>query len=102
LRPLLAALERGASFEDAVSTETGFTLDRFEEAWHVSLRRHYNWGVWLATGGLWLIVTLMLSWAAATRRRREAPRRAALDIGWPQPPEDDETITIQAVGPPSA
>ena len=102
LRPLIAALERGMSFEDAVSTETGFTLDRFEEAWHMSLRRHYNWVVWLATGGLWLLVTLLLGWAAATRRRREAPRRAALDVGWPQPPEDDETITIQAVGPPSA
>ena len=55
--------------------------------------------VWLATGGMWLVVTLILSWAAATRRRREAPRRAALDVGWPEPPADDETITIQEVGP---
>lgn len=99
LAPLLEELERGVPFDDAVAASTGFTLDRFEAAWHRSLRQHYNWAIWLATGGMWLVVTLILSWAAATRRRREAPRRAALDIGWPEPPPDDETITIQEVEP---
>ena len=99
LAPLLKELERGVPFDDAVASSTGFTLDRFEDAWQQSLRRHYNWAIWLATDGMWLLVTLILSWAAATRRRREAPRRAALDVGWPEPPPDNETITIQEVGP---
>lgn len=101
LEPLIAALGRGVPFEAAVDTTTGFTIDQFEFAWHQALRKQYNLFVWLATGGMWLVVTLMLSWAAATRRRREAPRRAALDAGWSVPPPDDETITIQEVGPPS-
>jgi Peptidase MA superfamily len=99
LAPLLEQLERGVPFDDAVASSTGFTLDRFEDVWQRSLRKHYNWAIWLATGGMWLVVTLILSWAAATRRRREAPRRAALNVGWPEPPPDDETITIQEVGP---
>jgi hypothetical protein len=96
---LLAKLEQGVPFDDAVATATGYSIDRFEDVWTRSVRQHYNWVVWLATGGMWLIVTLMLVWAAAARRHREAPRRAALDIGWPEPPEDDETITIQEVEP---
>jgi hypothetical protein len=99
LAPLIDELKRGVPFDDAVATSTGFTVDQFEAAWHRSLRQHYNVVIWLATGGMWLVVTLILSWAAATRRRREAPRRAALDVGWPEPPPDDETITIQEVGP---
>lgn len=102
IRALLARLEQGVSFDAAVAAATGYTVDRFEEVWLRSVRQHYNWFVWLATGGTWLIITLVLAWAAASRRRREAPRRAALDEGWPQPPEDDETITIQGVGPPSS
>ena len=94
---LFDQLGQGVPFDDAVSTSTGLTLDRFEEAWHRSLRQRYNVVIWLATGGMWLVVTFILSWAAATRRRRDAPRRAALDVGWPEPPQDDETITIQEV-----
>lgn len=101
LRALLERLAQGVGFDEAVSTATGYTTARFEDVWLRSVRHHYNWFVWLATGGMWLIVTLVLVWAAASRRRREAPRRAALDVGWPLPPEDDETITNQAVGPSS-
>lgn len=99
LGALLRQLEAGVPFDDAVASATGFSIDRFEDVWTRSVRQHYNWLVWLATGGMWLIVTMILMWAAASRKRREAPRRAALDIGWPQPPEDDETITIQEVEP---
>jgi hypothetical protein len=99
LDSLIRQLARGVPFDAAVETATGFEIDRFERAWERSVRQHYNLGVWLATGGLWLGVTLILAWLAATRRHREAPRRAALDVGWPEPPVDDETITIQAVGP---
>jgi hypothetical protein len=96
---LLRQLEQGVPFDDAVASATGFTVDRFEDVWMRSVRQHYNWLVWFATGGMWLMVTLVLIWAAASRKRREAPRRAALDVGWPQPPEDDETVTIQEVEP---
>jgi hypothetical protein len=96
---LLRQLEAGVPFDDAVASATGLTIDRFEDVWTRSVRQHYNWLVWLATGGMWLVVTLILIWTAASRKRREAPRRAALDVGWPPPPEDDETITIQEVDP---
>jgi hypothetical protein len=99
---LLRLLEEGVPFDDAVAAATGFTIDRFEDVWTRSVRHQYNWLVWFATGGMWLIVVLVLIWAAASRRSREAPRRAALDVGWPQPPEDDETITIQEVEPHSS
>jgi hypothetical protein len=94
-------LHDGVPFDDAIQRGTGWSPDQFEERWMASVRSHYNWLVWLATGGMWLVVTLILALAAASRKRREAPRRAALDEGWQLPPEDDETITIQAVGPPS-
>lgn len=92
LGPLLGRLVNGEPFEDAVLATTGLTAERFDEAWHRRVRQHYNWLVWLATGGAWLIVTLLLGWAAAWRRHRDAPRRAALDIGWTVP-EDDGHIT---------
>lgn len=94
---LLQQLEVGIPFEDAVFAATGLTVDRFEDVWTRSVRQHYNWLVWLATGGMWLVVALVLMAAAASRKRREAPRRAALDEGWELPVEDDETITIQDV-----
>ncbi len=102
LHGLMSLLEQGVSFDDAVASATGYTIDRFEDVWTRSVRQHYNWFVWLATGGTWLIITLLLVWAAASRKRREAPRRAALNEGWTLPPEDDEMITIQEVGPHSS
>ncbi|MGH7582400.1 MAG: peptidase MA family metallohydrolase [Gemmatimonadales bacterium] len=101
LGTFMALLERNVPFDDALHAGTGFTTETFEEAWQRSLRQRYNWVVWLATGGMWLLVSLALVWVAAMRRRREAPRRAALDVGWSLPPEDDETITIQDVKSPS-
>jgi hypothetical protein len=102
LHVLMEKLEAGTSFDAAVLGATGYTIERFETLWLKDVRQHYNWFVWFATGGTWLIVTLVLSWAASSRKRREAPRRAALDVGWPMPPEDDETITIEGVGPRSS
>jgi hypothetical protein len=101
LGEMITLLRAGVPFDEAVDRGTGMSVDRFEEEWQRSVRSHYNLVVWLATGGMWLVVTVILAVAAAGRKRREAPRRAALDEGWPEPPEDDETITIQAVGPPS-
>ncbi len=99
LEPLMTRLIAGEAFDAAVEATTGFSLDRFDEVWHRSVRRRYNWGIWFATGGVWLLVAAGLGGAAAWRRRQDAPRRAALDIGWPDPPpdaegEDDKQITV--------
>ena len=98
LDPLLARLSAGESFDAAVEATTGLTVDRFDEVWHRSVRRRYNWGIWLATGGVWLVVAIGLGGATIWRRRRDAPRRAALDEDWPEPPpeqsEDDNLITL--------
>lgn len=99
LNPLMTRMAAGMPFEEAVRTTTGLTIDRFEEAWQHRVRQEYNWLMWLATGGAWLVVTLVLLWAAATRRRRERPRRAQLDVGWTLPP-DDEEITEPQLTPP--
>lgn len=82
LEPLMAQLATGRSFDEAVLATTGLTETRFSDAWHRDVRKRYNWLIWFVTGGAWLGVTLMLGWAAAWRRHRDAPRRAALNDGW--------------------
>lgn len=98
LRPLLDRLTAGESFDSAVLATTGFTADGFDEIWHRSTRRRYNWGIWLLTGGVWVLVAAGLGAGAAWRRRYDAPRRAALDEGWPEPPDEaaehDNLITL--------
>lgn len=100
LDPLLAQLAAGASFDAAVLATTGLTPGRFEEVWYKAVRHRYNWGIWLVTGGVWLLVALGLGGAAVWRRRFDAPRRAALDIGWPAPPDDEDDKTITVAGAP--
>lgn len=93
LEPLLGKLRDGMGFDEAVRASTGMDLDRFDEVWHRSVRRRYNFGVWIATGGAWVILALVLGVAAGWRRRADVPRRAALDIGWTLPSDDDEMMT---------
>jgi hypothetical protein len=93
LEPLLTRLAAGMPFGDAVLATTGLREDQFDEAWHRDVRRRFNWLIWLATGGAWLFVTLLLGWGAAWRRHRDAPRRAALNEGWVIDVDDDEEIT---------
>jgi hypothetical protein len=100
LDPILERLAGGMPFGEAVRTTTGLEVDQFDEAWHRRVRQEYNWLMWLGTGGAWLILTLALSWAAASRRRRERPRRALLDIGWPAPPDNEEITEPQLTPPP--
>lgn len=100
LEPIMERLAGGMGFDEAVRTTTGLDIDQFDEAWHRRVRQEYNWIMWLATGGAWLIMTLVLSWAAASRRRREAPRRAQLDVGWSLPPDDEEITDPQLTPPP--
>lgn len=94
LEPLLERLKGGMPFGDAVLATTGLSEDRFDEAWHRDVRKRYNWLIWLATGGAWLVVALLLGWAAAWRRHRDAPRREALNEGWVvEEDTDNEEIT---------
>ena len=99
LNPIMDRLAAGMSFDEAVRTTTGLAIDQFDDAWHRRVRQEYNWVMWLVTGGAWLVMTLVLSWAAASRRRRERPRRAELDVGWTLP-VDDEEITEPQLTPP--
>jgi hypothetical protein len=100
LTPIMDRLAAGMPFDEAVRTTTGLPLDQFDEAWHRRVRQEYNWVMWLATGGAWLVMTLVLTWAAASRRRRESPRRAQLDVGWTLPVDDEEITDPQLTPPP--
>jgi hypothetical protein len=82
LDALIAKLASGTGFEEAVGITTGYTLGTFERAWQKDLRRQYGWFVWLVAGGGWAILGVVVLVLARLRRRRDAPRRAALDWGW--------------------
>jgi hypothetical protein len=90
LDPLLAALRSGVDFDEAVLRTTGLTAGRFGEEWQRAVKRRYSFGVWLVAGGGWVIVALVMVGLVQVRRRRDRPRRAALDIGWEVEPEDTE------------
>jgi hypothetical protein len=89
LDPLLGRLEAGESFGAALVASTGLDPDAFDERWGRAVRGRYNLGIWAITGGAWLVLVLVLWVAVALRRARDAPRRLALDIGWPLPPPED-------------
>lgn len=88
LEPLLTRLAAGTRFEDAVLATTGLSLDRFDESWRRSVRRRFGLVTWAVGTGLWVIMALFVALAYGARRERDAPRRAALDIGWEIPPEE--------------
>lgn len=87
LTPLLGRLARGEDFDTAVLATTGFTVDRFEEAWQLSVRRRYGLSTWLLAGGGWLLVAIAVLGLVHFRRRADRPRRQALDVGWDVDPE---------------
>ena len=87
LTPLLTRLARGEDFDTAVLATTGFTVDRFEEAWQQSVRRRYGLSTWLLAGGGWLLVAVAVLGLVHFRRRADRPRRQALDVGWDVDPE---------------
>lgn len=88
LRPMLERLEAGEMFAEALKRSTGYNPLDFSEAWRQDIRKQYNLFIWLITGGAWAVLALLLAALAISRRRRDAARRAALDIGWPLPPVD--------------
>ncbi len=88
LEPLLGRLAGGERFDDAIIATTGLTLDRFDEAWRKSVRTRFGMVTWAVGSGLWIGLAILVGVAYEARRRRDVPRRAALDLGWVIPPED--------------
>jgi len=88
LDALIGRLEAGAGFGDAVLASTGLTLGQFELAWQRDTKRRFGLVVWLVSGGAWMGLAGLVVLGVMARRRRDAPRRAALDVGWVvEPPE---------------
>ena len=88
LEPLIARLATGIPFDSAVILTTGLSADRFDEAWRKEIKRSYGVGLWLLAGGAWVVVAALLGVGYFVRRRRDRPRREALDRGWDVPNGD--------------
>lgn len=82
LTPLLSRLSEGVGFDEAVRATTGSRVPRFEEEWQKDVRSRYNLLVWGMAGGFWLVTAGVVVWAWWYRKRRDRPRREALDQGW--------------------
>jgi hypothetical protein len=91
LRPIITLLAEGQPFDSALRRSTGLTSGQFTVAWQKEIRRRYGVLGWFTLGGLWFLMAVAVLVAAYVRRRLDQPRRAALDVGWPAPPEEDET-----------
>ncbi len=98
LTPLLSRLAAGEGFDDAVLETTGSRPAQFEEEWQRDVRSRYGLAVWAIAGGFWLIVAGGVIWAYWSRRRRDRPRRLALDQGWTVP-QEPETEPLDEAGP---
>ncbi|MBW8772300.1 MAG: hypothetical protein JF590_03260 [Gemmatimonadetes bacterium] len=88
LAPLLDSLARGVEFADAVHAVTGRELSRFESEWQQETRKRFRGVLWFIAGGWWSLVGVAVVVAWWLRRRRDRPRRIALDTGWELPPEE--------------
>ncbi len=82
LAPLIDRLAAGEPFAEALERTTGYTTGTFERSWRTDLRRRYNVFLWLGAGGGWAVLAAAVAGIAWWRRRRDRPRRAALDEGW--------------------
>jgi hypothetical protein len=96
LDALLGKLEAGEGFDEAVLSTTGLTLDRFDGVWHRTIRHRYSLVVWLVAGGGWGLLALATVAIVLVRRRRDLPRRMALDVGWeiPSDPPGEEPASL--------
>lgn len=100
LQPILARLEAGEPFEEALLATTGLGLPDFDEQWGLAVRRRYSLGLWIVAGGGWVLLAAVLSVGLSLRRKRDVPRRAALDTGWELPPDEDGAAAEGEGGPP--
>ncbi|MGE0555825.1 MAG: peptidase MA family metallohydrolase [Gemmatimonadales bacterium] len=80
--PFLERLAAGVPFDSALVLSTGLTVDRLEEAWQLDVKRRHGIGLWFLGTGIWIALGGLVVVATWLRRRRDAPRRAALDQGW--------------------
>jgi len=82
LAPLFNRLEAGEDFGGAVLATTGLSIDRFDESWRRAVRMRFGLVTWTLGTGLWVGMAVLLALGYEARRRRDRPRRAALDLGW--------------------
>ena len=82
LDPLIGLLEQGESFETAVRRTTGLNAARFAAEWRRGIRRRFGFVTWMAAGGAWALIAIVVLVAARYRRIADRPRRQALDEGW--------------------
>lgn len=99
LTPLFDLLASGVPFDTAVLRTTGRSVDRFEEAWAKDTRYRYGALAW--TLGLlpWLVILGLTVVGVVLRKRRDVPRRAALDEGWTLPEEEPSPADAAADAP---
>jgi len=89
LRPFIDALATEPTFDAAMRSTYHLTLDRFEELWAQDVRRRYGWLAGLGAATLfWGVIGLLLVGLVWRRRKRNAARRAALDVGWTLPEDE--------------
>ena len=103
LDALLGKLMDRQPFPEAVLAATGYPLESFGEVWRKDVRRRYGLFVWLAAGGMWLVIAAAVVFLRGWRRGADAARKAALDRGWVIPPEALEEPQVPATvddGPP--
>jgi hypothetical protein len=94
LTPLLQRLAGGEDFEHSVVATTGLSVEQFELVWRRSLRQRYNVAAWLLAGGGWGALAIAVWIFVRRRRASDSARRAALDVGWEVPPEDEATTEL--------
>jgi len=92
LEPLMDRLAEGVPFAAAVEQSTRYDLAAFERSWRRDVRRRYSWLVWVMAGGGWALVGVTVVLVGLWRRRRDLPRKAALDEGWEVPVGADEPL----------
>ncbi len=83
LDPLVKNLTELDDFDRALRVTHSITLGQFEVLWQRDLRKRYGWVLFFGSLTVfWTILAIVLLSLWASRRRRDAARKAALDEGW--------------------